>query len=98
MTEKHCCSCGEALHFLKREYLQLGQAGWLLGSLPNLAAGGLDVEIWCCPACGKLEFYRGDGEEEQEDRMAQTICPACGRSHDLDDPRCPFCGAANPNL
>ena len=28
----------------------------------------------------------------------KSRCPACGRSHDLDDPRCPFCGAANPNL
>ena len=92
------------MHFLKREHMQLGRTGWVLGDLPNLIAGALDVEIWCCPACGKLDFYRGGTTEdhidsaEAEDSMAQTICTSCGREHDLDDPNCPFCGAKNPRI
>jgi len=82
--------------------MQLGRTGWVLGDLPNLIAGALDVEIWCCPACGKLDFYRGGTTAEEssgeEDCMAQTICQSCGREHDLDDPKCPFCGAKNPEI
>jgi len=89
------------MRFLKREYMQLGRTGWVLGDLPNLIAGALDVEIWCCPACGKLDFYLSSQSEDfsdSEDSIAQTICPACGREHDLDDPKCPFCGTKNPRI
>ena len=89
------------MHFLKREHMQLGKTGWILGDLPNLFAGALDVEIWCCPVCGKLEFYRGgstQNADDSEDSMAQTVCPSCGKEHDLDDPKCPFCGAKNPKI
>lgn len=91
------CACGGELRFVKREYLQLGKTGWITGDWPNLLAGALDVEIWCCPDCGELKFYRGTDWEEETDHMAQTTCPGCGAQHDLDDPKCPFCGAKNPN-
>ena len=103
-VEKRCGNCRTELQFLKREYMQLGKTGWVTGDWPNLIAGALDIDIWCCPACGKLEFYRGGSsgnlleEEYAEDRMAQIVCHSCGQSHDLDDPKCPFCGAKNPNI
>ena len=55
-----CLRCGGEMHLMKRERLQLGKTGWLLGDLDNLLAGALDVDILCCPQCGKLEFFRGD--------------------------------------
>ena len=98
---KHCGNCRTHLQFLKREKLQLGQTGWVLGDLPNLWAGAQELEFWVCPACRKLEFYVPEGQEpEQEDEdgaMAQTACPVCGAQHDLDDPKCPRCGAKNPS-
>lgn len=98
MEEKHiCANCGSAMQFIKREDVQLGQTGFLLGVWPNLMAGALDVEIWCCPTCRKLDFFLADVPEE-EDRMAQTICQECGTAHDLDDPKCPRCGARNWKL
>ena len=97
-TTKRCPNCGGELRFFGRENLQLGKTGWILGDLPNLFAGALDVAIWCCPDCGKLEFYLGDpdGAGLEEDSMEQIKCPVCGAEHDLDDPKCPVCGAKNP--
>ena len=95
--DKKCANCGGDMDFLGEEDLQLGQYGFFLGHLSNLLSGSLEVELWECPDCGKLDFYRQSGSgAEDEGHMAQTACPACGREHDLDDPKCPFCGAKNP--
>ena len=94
---KKCANCGGNMDFLGEEQIQLGQTGLILGHLSNLLSGSLEVEIWECPDCGKLDFYRQSGSGAgDEGHMAQTTCPACGREHDLDDPKCPFCGAKNP--
>lgn len=79
--------------YLRDEKLQLGRMNWLLGDLPNLVAGAMEVSIYLCPNCGKIEFYRRDAEENDSraDRMAQIRCPRCGKLHDMDDPKCPFC-------
>ena len=101
---KRCGNCGHGMEYVKTEKVQLGQTSFLFGDWPNLLAGALNVEIWSCPDCGKLDFYwSGPSEEDREDwegedRMAQTTCPACGHVHDLDDPKCPLCGAKNPNI
>ena len=101
-NEKRCGSCGHRMEFIRREDIQLGEATILGGVWPNIRAGALDVELWGCPNCRKLDFYWAGGEDdtdwEGEDRMAQTTCPACGHVHDLDDPKCPRCGAKNPNI
>ena len=55
-----CLRCGGTMELLRREFLQLGKTGWVLGDLDNLLAGALDVDILCCSDCGKLEFFRGD--------------------------------------
>lgn len=94
-----CLRCGGEMRFMKRERLQLGKTGWLLGDLDNLLAGALDVDILCCDQCGKLEFFRGDWSGETEDSgIAKVTCPRCGHRHDMDDPKCPYCGAENTIL
>lgn len=99
--ERRCSACRGLLKYAGREKLQLGKTGWLLGDLPNLLAGALQVHIYYCPSCGKIEFYATDGdradggifdENEAADRMPQVPCPYCGEKHDLDDSRCPYCG------
>lgn len=84
-----CLRCGAAMKSAGRETIQLGQTGWLLGDLPNLLAGGLDVDIRLCPSCGKLEFFCG---EEELPALPQKNCPKCGKQHDFDCPKCPHCG------
>lgn len=86
-----CLRCGTAMEFLKVERLQLGKASFLMGELPNLLAGALEVEIYICPGCRKMEFFGTDGEETSPSGIAQKTCPKCGLSHDMDDPKCPRC-------
>ena len=37
-----CLRCGGTMELLRREFLQLGKTGWVLGDLDNLLAGALD--------------------------------------------------------
>ena len=103
-TAKRCTNCGAAMRFVKHEQVQLGKTSFLFGDWPNLLAGALPVDIWCCPDCGKIDFYCGEPEvgmadaESEEGHIAQTTCPACGAKHDLDDLKCPYCGAKNPSF
>ena len=83
-----CLRCGHDMNHIKTEKLQLGQTGWILGDLPNLLAGAMEVDIYTCPNCGKLEFYLA---EEAEEELPQKQCPNCGKKHDFDYPKCPYC-------
>ena len=84
-----CLRCNEEMKYLGTRKIQLGETGWILGDLPNLLAGSLEVDIYSCVKCGKIEFYH---TERSETSIAQTKCPKCGRSHDCDYPKCPVCG------
>ena len=88
MKKLDCLRCGKPMAYIKREKLQLGQTGWVLGDLPNLFAGAMSVDIYTCPGCGKVEFYLADAVEEE---LPQKQCPNCGKRHDFDYPKCPFC-------
>ena len=60
-----------------------------------------DVDILCCSDCGKLEFFRGEWSELEDPEgsgIARMECPSCGRSYELDSPKCPFCGKKNTRL
>ena len=95
-----CPRCGNEMNHIKREKLQFGQTGWILGDLPNLIAGALEVDIYCCTGCGKLEFYRADmytertfaSNQHEPSDLPQRTCPNCGILHDFDYPMCPVCG------
>ena len=99
MEKLNCLRCGTPMLFMKRENIQLGKTGWIIGDWGNLLAGALDVLVYSCPNCGKLEFFRGDFGEElpdgEEDRMARITCPACSHEYELDSPKCPYCGKKN---
>ena len=38
-----CLRCGQKMNHIRTEKLQLGQTGWILGDLPNLFAGAMEV-------------------------------------------------------
>ena len=90
MQNIECLRCKTAMHFIKTEKLQLGQTGWILGDLSNLISGALEVSIYACPGCGKIEFYQAE-PIKAEDAIAKVTCPKCGKRHDVDYPKCPFC-------
>ena len=85
-----CLRCGEKMKYIKTENIQLGKTGWFLGDLPNLVAGAMELDIFSCVNCGKVEFYQ-TVPKHNENQIAQTKCPNCGRVHDIDYPKCPFC-------
>lgn len=51
-----CLRCHGEMEHLGQESLQLGQYGLLTGHLSNLFSGALEVDIYACRRCGKLEF------------------------------------------
>lgn len=91
MEREKCLRCGGEMIHVGQERLQLGKYGLFLGDLDNLLSGALDVDIYCCSNCKKLEFYAIDSPET-DDGIAKTACPACGELHDMDDAKCPHCG------
>ena len=99
--ELKCLRCGREMAFIKQEKLQLGQTGFLLGDWPNLIAGALEVEIYGCHKCGKLEFYMPDFPEpeydepelEDEELPPEIDQDIVGVSMDgVPQVRCPVCG------
>ena len=118
MRKRKCLRCDAAMKFGMQQKFQMGQTSFLLGDWPNLMAGSWELEVWCCPKCGKVEFfvpgtsnlpvkqpepvqteefdYVGSMVNEgidalSKDGMPQKKCPTCGREHDFDYPRCPYC-------
>ena len=85
-----CLRCGEEMQYLSREKIQLGKTGWVLGDLPNLLSGALEVQIFVCPKCRKLEFFLAENEM-LDDETPKRTCPDCGTVHDFDYPKCPKC-------
>ena len=90
MDNMKCLRCGEDMQYLSREKLQLGKTGWVLGDLPNLLSGALEVQILVCPKCRKLEFFLAENETIDDETPKKT-CPECGTVHDFDYPKCPNC-------
>ena len=118
MRKRKCLRCDAAMKFGMQQKFQLGQTSFLLGDWPNLMAGALELEVWFCPKCGKVEFFvpgSSDRPEHHEeparsgefdfvesvvsegidavsaDGMPQKKCPTCGKEHDFDFPKCPYC-------
>ena len=87
-NDLRCLRCDQVMNHIRKEKLQLGQTGWVFGDLPNLLAGAMEVDIYSCPKCKKLEFFLTDVKEEG---LPQKQCPKCGQLHDFDYPKCPFC-------
>lgn len=85
-----CLRCGGEMVHAFTENVQLGKSSLLFGDWPNIWAGVMRVEVWRCKNCGRLEFF--SAEDDQNEDLPQTTCPHCGRSHDFDYPKCPFCG------
>lgn len=86
--DMECLRCGQKMNYIRTEKIQLGQTGWIFGDLPNLIAGAMEVDIYTCPNCRKIEFFLSDSGNEG---LLQKQCPNCGKWHDFDYPKCPFC-------
>ncbi len=88
MKQMMCLRCDTEMNPLGVKKLQCGETGWLLGDLPNLLAGALEVELYSCPQCGRIEMFL---PEPQGNEIPLVQCPQCGHRHEFDDPKCPVC-------
>ncbi len=89
MKNIKCLRCNHEMEYIMTEDIQLGKESFLFGNWPNLLAGGLEVSIYSCPKCGKLEFFKAADDEE---KLPQVKCKKCGKEYDFDYPKCPYCG------
>ena len=67
----NCLRCNTAMEYLGSEELQLGRYGFFLGHLSNLLSGSIEVKIYSCPSCGKLEFF--NAEQDREESLSERI-------------------------
>ena len=85
-----CLRCTGKMSSIGIEKIQLGQTGLLLGMWNNILAGSMEVEIYVCSKCKKVELYANNLDSSCDDIPKKT-CPQCGKVHDFDYPKCPFC-------
>ena len=57
MRKRKWLRCDAKMQFGMQQKFQLGQTSFILGDWPNLLAGALELEVWFCPKCGKVEFF-----------------------------------------
>jgi len=94
-SKNTCLRCEGKMQSIGTEKLQLGQTGLLMGMWNNILAGALEVEIFICSACKKIEFYASDidvSDNGNGGSLPKKPCPNCKRNHDIDYPKCPHCG------
>ena len=88
MKQLTCLRCNTQMNYVGSKKFQLGETGWILGDLPNLLAGAMEIDIYTCSSCGKIEFYM---PERSDNGISLMKCPNCGAKHEFDFPKCPFC-------
>lgn len=94
-NQLNCLRCGTGMRFMGRDKFQR-RPDLLLSDLTFALAGGMEIDIYFCPKCGKLEFF-----QPGSDKFAGTADEAKTGSGYLppDAPgglprkKCPLCGA-----
>lgn len=64
-----CLRCETEMQDMGSQELQMGHQSALFGGLTQLLSGSLEVRIFRCPACGKLEFF----EDQEEQSFSQKL-------------------------
>ncbi len=67
MKQINCLRCKTPMDFASREKIQLGETSLLLRDLPNLLAGSIEVNIYICPKCKKIELFSSDESEDVDE-------------------------------
>ncbi|MEA4933959.1 MAG: hypothetical protein VB071_10360 [Lawsonibacter sp.] len=91
-TVKHCPACGGMLE-CKLENFLIGADGG--GGLLSLLADQYEVDLYACPACGKVELYTANFSVKDEPPEQTVTCPVCGSQHSplIGCPTCAMRGA-----
>ena len=77
MAELKCLRCGVEMEYSGREKFQLGEESYHSGLLAVMTAESMQVDIYKCPDCGKIELFE---PRTRRSAVAQTnwTCSQCG--------------------
>ena len=64
MRALKCLRCGEAMTHMMREKFQMGDMGTWVGNINLSMRGGLEMDVYSCPNCGKIEFFLPESGDE----------------------------------
>ena len=97
MRQQKCLRCGTDMAFLMQEKFQKGDMGAWVGNVNFSMRGGLEMAVYACPKCGKIEFFTPNENDIPEQYGDQTeIQPETnivGVSADgVPQVKCPRCG------
>lgn len=81
-----CARCGKVLEFVKQENLQFGTEGMFFDR--DYSKGHMPVDIYLCPDCGELHFFKVEPCEKEK----LIKCKWCCHMVDPSYPHCPDCG------
>ena len=65
----NCLRCNTPMKDDGRRDIQLGRHSFLFGDIDNLLSGSLEVKIYICPNCKKIELFESDAEETLSERI-----------------------------
>ena len=60
--------CGQPMTPLGVSEYQLGRTGWIMGDLPNLLAGSMELALFRCERCGQIKYIE---PKIMKDRMKE---------------------------
>ena len=94
-SEDKCLRCNGNMQCAGSQFIQLGKTSAWFGSWGNLLAGALEVNVYVCSECGKIEFYQyDDSKRDIPKELPNEKCPKCGEEHNTGLAMCPKCVTA----
>ena len=78
MEALKCLRCDADMEFSGREQVQLGEERGYTGLLAVMTAESLQVDIYKCPGCGKIEFFQPRARETVRQPKTNWTCSQCG--------------------
>lgn len=59
----NCLRCDTVMQDCGQQEFQLGKQSFLFGDLSNLLSGSFLAQLYVCPKCGKIEFFRANDND-----------------------------------
>ena len=78
MEALKCLRCDADMEYSGREQFQLGEERGYTGLLAVMTAESLQVDIYKCPDCGKIEFFQPRARETVRQPKTNWTCSQCG--------------------
>lgn len=92
MAQLQCLRCGTEMEFFGREKIQLGEESVHGGILAAMTAESMQLDIFQCPECGKVEFFKPLAKSRTAPPKTNWTCSGCGTYNLGRVQNCQCCG------